>query len=215
MAIAEQTLQDILGDEVVAVNVSLEEYMQRYSGEHCEWIEGVVIRMSPGELKHNDLLYFLHYLLKTYFTFRPLGRVIGQPFVVRLPEFPKRRREPDLLVVLNNSPHELKDTYLDGPPDICIEVVSEESGARDHGEKFVEYEKGGVGEYWIVDYLRQEYRFYRLNDEKRFVVQVLDEYGYYRTPMLPGFALHIPTLWQDDLPDPVATVEFVREQLES
>lgn len=51
-----------------------------------------------------------------------------------------------------------------GPADICIEVVSEERIARDHGEKFAEYEKAGVREYWIVDPLRDTCRFNRLNE---------------------------------------------------
>ena len=43
---------------------------------------------------------------------------------------------------------------MNGAADICIEVISPESVIRDRGEKFEEYERGGVGEYWIFDYLR-------------------------------------------------------------
>lgn len=43
--------------------------------------------------------------------------------------------------------------------------MSPESAERDHGEKFVEYEKGGVPEYWIMDYLHREGHLYRLNAE--------------------------------------------------
>jgi len=43
----------------------------------------------------------------------------------------------------------LKHTYPDGPADLAIEIVSEESRLRDRGEKFAEYEVGGVKEYWI------------------------------------------------------------------
>ncbi|MFN8560414.1 MAG: Uma2 family endonuclease [Anaerolineae bacterium] len=92
--------------------VSLEDYLARYAEHHCEWIEGVVIQMTQA-LKHNQLLYYLYALLHMYFTLKPIGQVIRQPFVLRR-EFPNRRREPDLIVILNANPNELKNTYVDG-----------------------------------------------------------------------------------------------------
>jgi len=133
---------------------------------------------------------------------------------MRLAAFPRRRREPDLLVILNTNTHELTDTYMSGPADICIEVVSEGSIDTDHGDKFKEYEKGGVPEYWIIDPLHTETRFYRLNPSGRYVRQSEDPEGNYHTPALPGFALHVPTLWQSALPGPGATFEAVKQMLE-
>lgn len=199
--------------EIIASDVSLEEYMENYAADHCEWVEGYVIKMSPAEISHNDLVYYLYELLRVYFAIKPIGRVIGQPFVMRLPAFPRRRREPDLLVVLKTNPNELKDTYLDGPADICIEVVSEGSIDRDHGDKFQEYEKGGVKEYWITDPIHKECRFYRLNEAGRYVRQSEDETENYTTPILPGLLLHVPTLWEENLPNPIETVEAVKKML--
>lgn len=202
-----------ISGSVIARGVSLEDYLARYAGHHCEWIEGVVIQMPPAELKHNDLIYYLYQLLGAYFELKPIGRVVGQPFVLRLPEFPNRRREPDLIVWLDTNPNELRDTYMDGAPDICIEVVSEESTARDYGDKFAEYEAGGVPEYWILDSLRQETHFYRLSEQKRYIRQLEDEDGVYRTTALPGFLLQVSTLWQDGFPGPGATFEAVKAML--
>ncbi len=198
---------------VIARDVSLEDYLAHYAADHCEWVEGVVIKMAPAELKHNDIIYFLHQFFRAFFELKPMGRAIGQPFTLRLPQFPNRRREPDLMILLKSNPNELKGTYMDGAPDICIEVVSEESTARDYGEKFAEYEAGGVPEYWILDSLRHETHFYRLNEEKRYVRQSEDEQGFYRTPALPGFVLHVPTLWQENLPGPGATFDAVKAML--
>ncbi len=161
--------------QVIAVDVSLEDYMAHYAANHCEWVEGAVIQMTPATLEHNQLIKYLSVLLDSYFELKPLGVVITQPFVMRLPAFPNRRREPDLLILLQTNPHELKTTYLDGPADICIEVVSEESSACDHGHKFVEYEKVGVPEYWIIDPIRSESRFYRLGEHGSYLRQSEDE----------------------------------------
>jgi Uma2 family endonuclease len=215
MAVPEQAKPlETQGNEI-ASSVSLDDYLKYYAEQHYEWVEGTLITMAPATLKHNARLYYLYMFLQTYFTLKPIGQVIGQPFVLRLPEFPNRRREPDLMVVLKTNAHELKETFMDGAPDICIEIVSDESTGRDHGEKFAEYEAGGVPEYWIIDPLRQETRFYRLNDQKRYVRQNEDEAGNYRTAVLPGFVLHVPTLWQDELPDTLAAVEAVKAMLEA
>lgn len=211
---AEMVDPTVIAGEKTTAQVSLDEYMAHYAAQHYEWVEGVLIPMAPATLGHNDLIKYLAQLLDIYFELKPGGRVVMQPFVMRLEAFPNRRREPDLLVVLDTNPHELKDTYLDGPADICIEVVSSESGERDHGEKFIEYEKGGVPEYWIIDPLRQEARLYRLNDEGVYTRQTEDRDGNYCTPALPGLVLHVPTLWQEKLPGPVAITQFVNQHLE-
>lgn len=201
-------------DETSPVEVSLEDYMAHYAADHYEWVEGALIPMSPIHEKHDRLTYFLRMLLEAFFELRPIGQVRSDPFVMRLPEFPKRRREPDLMVVLDSNPHELKATFMDGPADICIEVVSEGSIGRDHGDKFEEYEKGGVPEYWLIDPIHTETRFYRRDAEGIYRRQTEDSDGNYRTPALPGLVLHVPTLWQDKLPGPAATAQFVRDALD-
>lgn len=211
MSVSEDKLTRISGS-IVASDVSLEEYLEQYAALGCEWVGGVVIKVSPSQLKHIRLIYYLHTLLDAYFELRPIGRVVGQPFVMRLPAFPERRREPDLFVVLHSNPHELKETYMDGPADLCIEVVSEDSIDRDHGEKFREYEVGGVGEYWIVDPIHDECRFYRLEDGL-YRRQSEDAQADYHCGTLPGLRLHVPTLWQDQLPGPGAVVAAVRAML--
>jgi Uma2 family endonuclease len=220
MAMDEQLLEQTQTEEerpvygvVVATGVSLEDYLAHYAADFCEWIDGVVIRMSPAELKHNKLIAYLLKLFEAYFELRPIGEVVFAPFVVRLPAFPNRRREPDLLVVLHTNPGELKATYMDGPPDICIEVVSAESVERDHGEKFREYEQGGVPEYWIIDPLHTECRFYRLNPDGLYTRQEPDSAGDYATTALPGLKLRVPLLWQETLPGPAAVVAAVQAML--
>lgn len=122
-------------------------------------------------------------------------------------------REPDLQIILDGNPGTLHDTYMEGPADICIEVVSPESISRDHGTKFEEYEKGGVGEYWIIDPVHRECRFYHLGNDGVYVPQSEDADGYHTTPRLPNFRLHVPTLWAEKLPGPTQIAQTVRAML--
>jgi Uma2 family endonuclease len=199
--------------EIIATDVSLETYLEYFAADFCEWVEGNVITMSPVYEDHDALSRYLARLLEAFFELKPIGRIRQAPFVMRLAEYPKRRREPDLQVILNTNPGTLTPTYMDGPADICIEIVSPESVERDHGDKFVEYEKGGVSEYWIIDSIHRDTRFYRLNDDGVYIRQTEDANGNYRTPNLPGLLLHVPTLWHDDLPGPGAVVEAVKVML--
>ncbi len=97
-----------------------------------------------------------------------------------------------------------------GPADICIEVVSPESVARDYGEKFAEYEKAGVREYWIIDPIRQRCQFNRLDAAGIYAAISPDDTGHYYAPLLPKLALHVPTLWKDELPDLLTIVQEVQ-----
>lgn len=206
----------IVADEhlsIVAANASEEEYMRLYAELGCEWVEGVVIKLAPVELKHAYISDYLKLLLQNYFTFNPIGQVLSEPFVMRLPKFPKRRREPDLMIVLDINPH-LRDTYMDGPANICVEIVSEGSVNIDFVEKFNEYQAGGVQEYWIVDALHDECIFYRLNDQKTYQRHMQNAEGIYITPVLPRLQLHVPILWTVQRPNTIAVLESVRRMFD-
>lgn len=199
-------------EALTTTEVSLDEYMEKYAQYGYEWVEGKVIKLTPIGLRHEKIRDYIRLLLQTYFAFKNIGDVLGEPFVMRLPEFPERRREPDLIVILNSNPNELKETYMDGPADICVEIVSPGSVSIDHGDKFEEYAKGGVREYWIVDPLRNECRFYLLDDKGIYKPQAKSE-AVYNTPQLPGLFIDTDVFWQDKMPNPVEVVEIVKAML--
>jgi Uma2 family endonuclease len=200
--------------EIVATGVSFEDYMARYALTFHEWVRGVVIQMSPASRVHDALTIYLRQWLNIYFELNPIGQALNAPFVMSV-EAIGSGREPDVQVILNSNPGQLTDTRMIGPADICIEVVSPESVARDYGDKFLEYEKAGVREYWIVDPLRQRCDFNRLDESGVYVVVPLDETESYRTPLLPQMALHVPTLWLEELPGVLATTQVILKMMES
>ena len=195
-----------------STQVSAEEYMAHYAHDHYEWEQGRLVKMSPVSDRHDEIASYLQSLLRTYFELNPIGRVKRDPFVMRLDTL-NSRREPDLQVILKTNPGQFTDTAMIGPADICIEIVSLERVERDYGTKFQEYEAGGVREYWIVDPIRVECRICRLNVKGRYQTQTLDADDNYQTPLLPGLKLHVPTLWLDQLPGPLATAESVKAML--
>lgn len=141
---------------------------------------------------------FLTKVLGTFVETRDLGMVISAPFLMKTgPELPGR--EPDLLFIAEDHLERLKDTYLDGSADLVVEITSPESGERDRGKKFYEYEAGGVQEYWLIDPDREQAEFYRM-EEGRYRLIYPDVQGNYRSEVLPNFCLQVGWLWQDPPP---------------
>lgn len=196
--------------EVVAFDVSADIYLRDYAEYFYEWVEGVLVKMSPVTDKHDELSSYLRKLLEAYFAFKPIGQIRSAPFVMRLE---KSRREPDLQVILNSNQGRLNSTYMDGAADICIEIVSASNSSVDYGEKFIEYEAGGVQEYWLIDPIRKAAHFYRLNEQKSYS-QFSIEINKYTTPLLPRLQIPINILWADNLPNILEVVEMVKKMLE-
>jgi Uma2 family endonuclease len=108
-------------------------------------------------------------------------------------------REPDIIFVARENLSRLKPTFLDGAADVAIEVISPESQARDRGDKFYEYEKGGVREYWLIDPARKQAEFYSLNENGIYQSVALAD-GVFRSMVIEGFNFRVEWLWQEPLP---------------
>jgi Uma2 family endonuclease len=165
----------------------------------AEWVEGEIVPLSPTSFEHQLLLGFLYELIVRYVRARQLGTVILPPFLMRLPTRPSGR-EPDLVFVSNAHAERLRQTYVDGPADLVVEIMSGDSEARDRGEKFVEYEAARIPEYWLIDPLRRDALFYQLDVDGRYQRAAIDQDGFYRSLVLPGFRLQVSWLWQRPLP---------------
>jgi Uma2 family endonuclease len=198
----------ITSGEIVAENVSETDYFATYEG-HFEWADGKVIKMPPITLSHSNIQEYLSDVLKAYFIFRPIGTIQKDPFVMRLKDI--SNRQPDIQVILNPKLDKLQETYMDGAADICIEIVSVGTVSVDRGVKFEEYQKGGVTEYWIIDPQRKEALFYQLEDKVYKPQTTRDDV--YTTAQLTGLQLHVPTLWEDDLPDMRAILQSIEKML--
>lgn len=165
----------------------------------AEWVNGTVEFISPASIPHQMIVAFLVQLLGLFVRERHLGMVLAAPLKMKLEQYGP---EPDIVFVAEAHKERWRETYLDGPADLVIEVVSPDSTERDRGRKYVAYEKAGIPEYWLFDPVRKEAYFYRLGEDGRYHA-ILPEGGRYTTPLLPGFWLKETWLWDDPLPSPI------------
>jgi Uma2 family endonuclease len=167
----------------------------------AEWEDGEIIMSSPASLYHQDLAGFLATIMRLFVEHHNLGVILSAPFQMKL----ENGREPDVLYIAKFHLDRLKETYLEGPADLAVEIVSPESWGRDRGKKFVEYEAGGVAEYWLVDPERQWIECYQLSEKGRYRIAFSGESGTYHSRELSGFWIQVDWLWQDPLPDVART----------
>jgi Uma2 family endonuclease len=198
-------LRAVLGEEVIEAlqphpgrRMTETEFLE-WVGEktRAEWVDGEVIIMSPVNLEHDQLQGWLYRLLSEFVEFHDLGQVRGSELMVRLSKQP-RRCLTDLFFVSHASEHLLKPAFFDGPPDLIVEIVSPDSMARDYREKFVNYEAGGVKEYWIVDPLSQTVEAYeRVKGKFR---QIPQKGGVIHSKVLRGLFIRPAWLWYRPFP---------------
>lgn len=112
-------------------------------------------------------------------------------------------REPDLLFVAQEHLDRLTETRLSGPADLVVEVISDESVARDRADKFYEYQAAGVTEYWIIDprpgFERAD--FYVLDSTGRYRPVPIDADGRYRATVIAGFWLQVDWVLTPEPPE--------------
>lgn len=164
---------------------------------------------SPASARHEELVSFLGDIFRTYTKVLQLGRVLQNPFQMKLPGKKGSSREPDVMFVAKANINRLETGLLRGPADLVVEVTSPESEWRDRHDKFIEYAAGNVPEYWIIDPAQQQAEFYRRNQQGQYERQSLDEQGRYYSQALPGFWLKPEWLWRESLPDTVLVLKTV------
>lgn len=184
-------------------HVTFEEYLQMYDsieGARTEWVAGKV-EVYPVSVsrRHAELLGFLHVLFMFFMAQRKPGKIYLSDFPMYMGD-DYAAREPDLMIVFQENLGRVMTNYLDGPADLVVEIISPESGTRDRGQKFEEYEQFGVPEYWLIDPIRHEVRVYALSEEKIYHEVGLDTVGRVASVVLPGFILDPAVLWRDPLP---------------
>jgi Uma2 family endonuclease len=193
----EQTTQD------QRLRMSYEEYLA-WAGEdvHAEWVNGEVIVQMPPKRPHQRVVATLMQLMGLFIQLFQLGELLPAPFEMRAtPDGPAR--EPDLLFVAREHLDRLTPERLNGPADLVVEVIVDDSVARDRADKFYEYQAAGVKEYWILDSRPgcERADFYVLDDKGRYRPVPVDPDGRYHSTILPGFWFQVDWVLSAEPPD--------------
>ncbi|MCI0418016.1 MAG: Uma2 family endonuclease [Acidobacteria bacterium] len=114
-----------------------------------EIVEGEHIVTPSPTARHQKVLAALQFLLDSHVRSQKLGTLLAAPMDVVLSE--TSVIQPDLLFVSTLREHIITEPYVDGPPDLVIEVLSASTASMDRGGKMRLYAKYRIPHYWIVD----------------------------------------------------------------
>jgi len=160
------------------------------------------VELSEGELivpphptnRHQVAVLELAVRLREFVRARDLGEVRIAPLPVRL--WPGKIREPDIFFFLKAHADRIGEQVC-GVPDLIIEVTSPSTSRVDRMEKFQEYARAGVLEYWIVDPEARTVEVYTL---RRGAYVLQGKWGPGETAasgLLEGFAVRVEEVLGD------------------
>jgi len=130
-------------------------------GYRYEVIDGVLYMTPPPRTQHQLIIARIVDHLMEFMRSKPMGQVLFAPIGVRLPNQPVSL-QPDILFIRAERLDIIGEDYVEGAPDLVMEILSPSNWLYDRREKKQVYQEGGVSEYWIVDPRARTVEVYQL-----------------------------------------------------
>jgi len=174
--------------------IAAEEFVERYSEQNVELVEGVVLELPMADSVHGFLCVELAYLFKKYCDERNFGRVCGNDALIRVRRDPDSVRGPDIAVYSHSRLPEgkLPRGLLDVLPELVIEVKSPHNRWNDLYGKVSEFLGAGIQIVLIIDPDTQTATIYRGES----IYETLHMQDTLTLPdLLPGFEVPLAKLF--------------------
>jgi len=192
--------------------LSRAEFERRYHAhpdlKKAELIEGIVYMPSPVKYKrHGSPHLALGGWVTTYLAATP-GVDGGDNATVRLDN--QNEPQPDILLRIDRAlgGHSFvvqDDDYLEGAPELVIEIAATSASYDMHDKKRV-YARNGVCEYVVALTYEQKVCWFILR-EGEYAELLPDADGILRSEVFPGLWLQPNALWQNDLAGLLAVLQ--------
>jgi Uma2 family endonuclease len=178
--------------------MTVEQFAQMHTAdtEDYELVDGELIPLSRGTIRHADIRGLAEHKIRTYFEGNPIGRVYAEVDCL-VPDNIVRR--PDLSIFLNERLLQIDLDRIPAPfaPDIAVEVLSPSESATDLRVKIREYLRGGSKEVWLLDHVNREVAIHT------------GSYSHYlqgpdvlESALLPGFSVRVGEVVGESLKHP-------------
>jgi Uma2 family endonuclease len=151
------------------------------------------VNASPLE-KHQRVSYNLIVEIGIYLRQYPVGRFYHAPFDVVFSRYDVV--EPDLMFISNEHLAIITSRNVQGSPDLLVEILSPSNTRYDEVTKRALYERTGVGEYWIVDPVRDTVRVFRRNAAGRYDIAAdLSRNETLTSPLFPTLEIQLDDIF--------------------
>lgn len=140
------------GSEAAQKKLTYQDYLllPEETGYRFEILDGMLIKEPSPNVIHQRVSRRLQRILEDYFwEFDPEGEIFDAPLDVTFHD--TTVVQPDLFYVSGDQKSITKNTRIDGPPTLIVEILSPSSGRKDRLQKLRIYQEVQVQHYWLVD----------------------------------------------------------------
>jgi len=172
-----------------------DELMSLPDGNRYELINGELVDMGNSGALHGYVCSILVMALMNYILPRKLGIILDSSTAFTMQN--GNKRSPDISFVSKEKLQgleELPDGFLDGAPDLAIEVLSPNNTIAEIHQKLVEYFENGSRLVWVIN-LKQHYVLvYRSAKEPDRLLKQSDSLD--GEEVIAGFTMPLSELFQ-------------------
>ncbi len=163
-------------------------------GYRFEIIDGMLIKEPSPNVIHQRVSLKLIRILQDYFwQTDPDGEVFISPLDVTLTN--TNVVQPDLFYISSDQESIIKDTRVDGPPTLAVEVLSPSTSRKDRFQKMRIYQKTQVQHYWLVNPMEKTLECFVLRDGiYALIASGMDE-DLVEHPDFTGLKIELGNLW--------------------
>lgn len=156
-----------------------------------ELSEGRLVILDMPTYSHQKAVGRLFRAMAAFVEENNLGEICIAPLPVRL--WQGKIREPDIIFMGKAHRDRISEDYW-GVPDLAVEVISRSTAQTDRLDKFIEYAKGGVSEYWIVDTAKQSIEVFTLEQGTYVLFGKWNTDGNAHSRLLTGFEIEVEVI---------------------
>jgi Uma2 family endonuclease len=179
--------------------LTAEEFFERYGGKDSpsyELVKGKLVEMTPPSGVHGETAIAIGSALYDFVRRSNLGRVMVETGYT-LGREPDTVRGPDVSFVMAERVPQggWARGYVEGPPDLAVEVVSPSDSAAEVEGKVHDYLSNGTRRVWVVYASTKRLLAYSLDGSVRWYQEedTLED-----QELLPGFAVPLAELFPSE-----------------
>ncbi|TAE19652.1 MAG: Uma2 family endonuclease [Bacteroidetes bacterium] len=135
--------------------------------------------------------------ITNFVTKKELGEVLRAPMDTKFDE--DNLLQPDIMFIAVTRYDILEENYINGAPDIVVEIISPANKKQEREEKHALYERAGVKEYWTVFPKKRTIKVETLEEGKFQTYCEGKKTGEIRSKILEGFSIKIEDIMPESL----------------
>ena len=166
------------------------------NGVRYEVIKGDLYMNPAPRPRHQKVVLNLSVALHQFAGSRDLGEAYIAPIDVILPGLASPV-QPDVLFIAGDRLDIVKQEFIEGAPDLIIEVLSPSNPLHDRRTKFQLYAQASVREYWFVDPEASTIDIYVLRGQAFAPLGSFGPGEQTRSEVLADFSVHVSDVCSD------------------